>query len=415
MTIEQQNKLAQADAELYECLTQEANRQENNLEMIASESIQPQITLDVAGSIFNNKTVVGLPGHQRLKGSQYAEKLEILAAKRACEIFGADHAIMTTYSSSVANYCAYAAFLNLGDRILAMNPAAGAHQTHGAAKNISSRMYEFRYFGLHPETLLLDYDAAEEIAREFKPRMILVGSASYSRNIDFERLADIAHRNGAILMADIAHFTGLIAAGVSPNPFPYADVVSASTTKTMCGPHSGFLMCKKEYAEKLDLSVYPGVIASLHLQTIAAMTYALKNSQTPAFRSLMEQILKNAKAFCKALEKRGFPTLTDGTDCHMFVVDLRKTGVDCERLADIMQEVGITLNTKGIPFDDSPKARGLRAGVTVLTQRGMKEEDMDEVAELWAMLIADPDNKEVQNTVHERIVALCRKFPVPEN
>lgn len=405
--------LGKIDPELAECLRLEDDRQRKNLEMIASESVQPRLALELAGSVFNNKTAVGNPGKQRLKGSQYAEKLECLVAKRACALFGAEHAIVTTYSGSVANYCAYAAVLNPGDRVLAMEPSAGAHQTHGGAKNVSSGIYRFSYFGLHPDTLLIDYDAAERIAAEFRPKLMVVGSAAYSRKIDYERLAGIAHRNGALLMTDIAHFSGLMAAGVIPSPVPYADIVTASTTKTMCGPHSAFILCQEALAERIDRSVYPGVVSSLHLQTIAAMGYALHRARMEEFRTLMRKVVSNAQVFCNALLKRGFGVVTGGTDCHMFVADLRPFGTDCERLADVMQDVGITVNTKGIPYDDSPMARGLRAGTTVLTQRGMGPREMEEVADLWKMLATGMDNPETVQTVRERVLDLAGRFPLP--
>ena len=322
---------------------------------------------------------------------------------------------MTTYSSSVANYCAYSAFLNLGDRVISMDPSAGAHQTHGGGKNISSRLYDFRYFGLNKDTMLIDYDEAERLTKEFKPKMMVVGSAAYSRDVDYERLANIAHSNGALLMADIAHFTGLIAAGIGPDPIPYADIVTASTTKTMCGPHSGFIMCKKEFADAIDNSVYPGVVASLHVQTIAAMTYALQNAKSPEFKALMQQILVNAKIFCEALKKRGFGILTGGTDCHMFVADLRPFSVDCEKLADVMQDVGITVNTKAIPFDDHPTARGLRAGVTVLTQRGFDAEALEEVADIWYALATNVDDASVIAEMKQKVAALAKRFPLPND
>ena len=405
--------LGKIDPELAECLRLEDDRQRKNLEMIASESVQPRLALELAGSVFNNKTAVGNPGKQRLKGSQYAERLECLVAARACSLFGADHAVVTTYSGSVANYCAYAAMLNPGDRVLAMEPSAGAHQTHGGAKNVSSGIYRFSYFGLHPDTLLIDYDAAERIAAEFRPKLMVVGSAAYSRRIDYERLAGIAHRNGALLMTDIAHFSGLMAAGVLPSPVPYADIVTASTTKTMCGPHSAFILCQEALAERIDRSVYPGVVSSLHLQTIAAMGYALHRARTEEFRTLMRKVVSNAQAFCDALLKRGFGVVTGGTDCHMFVADLRPFGTDCERLADVMQDVGITVNTKGIPYDDSPTARGLRAGTTVLTQRGMGPREMDEVADLWKTLATGMDNPDTVQTVREHVLDLAERFPLP--
>lgn len=402
------------DAELYECLELERKRQETDLEMIASESIQPSAARAFAGSIFNNKTAVGLPYKQRLKGSEYASKLERLAAKRACEIFGADHANMLTYSGSMANYCAYSALLELGDKVLALAPNAGAHQTHGAAANIASKMYSFDYFGLDRDSLLIDYGEAERKAREYRPKLIVVGSASYSRNIDYERLADIAHKNGALLMVDVAHFTGLIAAGLSPNPVPYADIVTASTTKTMCGAHSGFIMCKEELREAVDKSVYPKNVASLHLQTIASMAYSLHNSQTEEFKSLMKNVVENAQYFCKALKARGFDIVTGGTDCHMFVADLRPFNANCEKIADRLEEVGITVNTKAIPFDDSPVPRGLRAGTTVLTQRGFDCEGLDAVADVWLDIVSSPDDEKTLASARERVAALAKKFPIPE-
>ena len=406
--------LATLDPPLASCLRLETDRQENSLEMIASESVQPEMALELAGSVFNNKTAVGLPGHQRLMGSHYADQLERLAAQRACEVFGADHANMLTYSGSSANYCAYSAVLSLGDRVLTMDPSAGAHQTHGASKNISAKMYQFAYFGLHPDTMLIDYDAAERMAREHKPKLIVIGSASYSRNIDFERMADIAHRNGALLMTDIAHFSGLVAAGITPNPVRYADIVTASTTKTMCGPHSGFILCKRELAERVDAAVYPGNLSSLHLQTIAAMAYALLNSQTPAFRKLMRQVVRNAQSLCDALIKRGFGIVTGGTDCHMFVADLRPFGAEGEPVAQAMQNVGLSVNTKAIPYDTSPSVRGLRAGTTVLTQRGMREEEMETVADLWLAIVRHPKDASVLKDVRERILLLTRRFPLPK-
>lgn len=406
--------LMNVDPQLAECLLREKERQEGNLEMIASESIQSDLTLWLGGSIWNNKTAVGFPGNQRLMGSQYAEELEKMAAERACRVFGADHANMLPYSGSVANYCAYGACLNLNDRVLAMDPASGAHQTHGAVKNMTAKMYEFSYFGLNQDTMLLDYDQAEELTKRIKPKLIVVGSAAYSRSIDYERLAQIAHDNGALLMTDIAHFSGLIAAGVSPNPVPYADIVTASTTKTMCGPHSGFIMCKKELAQAVDASVYPRTISSLHLQTIAAMAYVLERTQTKTYQNLMKQVIQNAKYLCEALKKRGFDIVSGGTDCHMFVADLRPFDADCVEIAKAMQDVGITVNTKGIPHDPSFAPRGLRAGTTVLTQRGMKEEQMEAIADLWLKIVKGYKQESVLAEVKVQIHKLAAQFPVPD-
>lgn len=401
------------DGALFACLQGEMERQKYGLEMIASESIQPKMALEIAGGVFNNKTAVGNPGNQRLQGSQYAEQLERLAAERACAIFGAEHANMTPYSGTVANFCAYGAVLEPGDTVLAMDPVTGAHQSHGGSKNLSSKLYEFHFFGLDPKTLDIDYADAAQKARELRPKLIVIGSAAYPRRIDYARLADIAHENGALLMADIAHFTGLVAAGLSPNPVPYADIVTASTTKTMCGPHSGFIMCRASLAERVEKSVYPGFVASLHLQTIAAMAYALGRSQRAEFGALMARVLSNAQALCKALQKRGFSIFTGGTDCHMFLLELYGFGIDGVRFSALLEELGITVNSKGIPFDPSPVAMGVRMGTTVLSQRGMGDAEMEEIAEILYLAATHPEDGEMLGDLKGRVRSLAERFPIP--
>lgn len=400
------------DKELFDCIEAEQTRQRDTLEMIASESIQSDTTLAIAGSVFNNKTAVGGVGHQRLGGSDVADRLERLAAERACDLFRADHANILPYSGSVANFCGYSSCLNPGDRIIALDPDVGSHQSHGGRNNISSRIYKFEYFGLNKDTLLIDYDEAEKVVKEFKPKLMVIGSASYSRDIDFERLADIAHRGGALLMTDIAHFSGLVAAGIGNSPVPFADIVTASTTKTLCGPHSGFIMCKNEFKEAVDKAVYPGNVASLHLQTIAAMAYAFERAKRPEFKELMQNVVKNAKYICKALEKRGFEIVTGGTDCHMFVCDLRPFGVEADKFADALERAGITSNTKKIPYDTHPTARGIRAGTTVLTQRGFKERELDIIADIYEMLAKTDCSDEAVLKATNTVKELVKQFPI---
>jgi glycine hydroxymethyltransferase len=406
-------ELEAADRELLDCLQGECLRQKHGLEMIASESMQPRMALEIAGGVFNNKTAVGNPGNQRLQGSQYADQLERLAAARACTIFGAEHTNMTPYSGTVANFCAYGAVLTPGDTVLAMDPVTGAHQSHGGSKNISSKLYDFHFFGLDPKTLDIDYAEAEKKARELSPKLMVIGSAAYPRKIDYARLAEIAHSNGALLMADIAHFSGLIAAGLSPNPLPHADIVTASTTKTMCGPHSGFVMCRRELADRVDKGVYPGFVASLHLQTIAAMAYALGRSQTAEFKALMARVLSNAQALCEALKKKGFSIFTDGTDCHMFLLELHGFGIDGVQFSALLEELGITVNSKGIPFDPSTVAMGVRMGTTVLSQRGMGEAEMEEIAQILYLAATNPKNGAVLCDLKARVRDLTERFPIP--
>lgn len=397
------------DKELIAILKEEKARQENTLELIASESIQPNFILEMQGSIFCNKTAVGNIGNQRLKGSAVIEKLEILAEKRATEVFGADYANMFPYSGSMANFCAYSAVCNIGDKILALDPMAGAHQSHGGKKNVSSRIYNFSYFGLKQDGKI-DYEEADKKATEEKPVLIVVGSAAYPRQIDYKKLAEIAHKNNAFLMADIAHFSGLIAGGVSDNPFPYADIVTASCTKTMCGPHTGFIMCKKHLEERVKNAVYPGNIASLHLQTIAGAALAIERTKKPEFALLMKNIVENAKELALRLQEEGFAIFTGGTDCHIILADCSHLGINGVDFTERAETAGISVNSKAIPFDKSPIANGIRLGTTVLTQRGMKKEDMSDVAKIFT-LIAKNDTK----TAKAEVERLVRKFPVPND
>jgi len=404
--------LKEKDPALYAVVEAEEIRQRDSLEMVASESVQPKEALDLAGCVFNNKTAVGVVGYQRLKGSEVANELEKLAAERACELFGADYANMTTYAGSVANFAAYGAVMNPGDNAMALYPALGAHQTHGDKRNVSSKWYNFEFFGLDPETLDLDYAGAEALVKSHRPKLIVIGSAAYPRVIDYERLAHIAHKNGTLLMADIAHFTGLVAAGQSPNPMLHADIVTGSTTKTMCGPHSGFVMCKAPLKEAVEKSIYPGQVSSLHLQTVAAMAYALKRATTEEFHTLMKNVVKNAKVLCEELKKRGFDIFTGGTDCHMFLIDLRPFGIDGVSFADELDEAGISTNSKSIPFDESPVAQGIRAGTTVLTQRGMGEREMARIADLYLDMAKNRMSAEAKARVRAEVAKLTAEFPL---
>lgn len=407
-------ELKMKDLELYQCVKAEDHRQKESLEMIASESIQPAMALELAGCIFNNKTATGSVGKQRLLGAENVDWLERLAAERACKIFGADYANMLPYSGTVANFCAYEAVLNPKDSVLALSHSVGAHQSHGGMGNVSSKVYQFQYFGVNPMTMEIDYDEAERKAEEYKPKLIIVGSAAYPRNLDFERLADIAHKNGAALMVDVAHFTGLIAAGVTPNPFPYADIVTASTTKTMCGPHSGFIMCKKEYKEQIEKSVYPGHVASPHLQTIAAMAYVLKQSQEEDFKELMRQVVRNAQYLCEQLLQKGFQIYTGGTDCHMFLLDVKPFGLDGVCFSEALNRAWITVNSKEIPYEMTEVPGGIRLGTTVLTQRGMREKEMKEIAELFFLMAKEKCSDTVIEKVKERATRLAEAFPIPQ-
>ncbi|MBE6731343.1 MAG: serine hydroxymethyltransferase [Ruminococcaceae bacterium] len=402
--------LKMKDSELYNLIASEEKYQSETLQMIASESIQTKEALLLAGSCFNNKTSVGNGDNQRLLGSYYAGELQKLTAKRVCEIFGADYANVNTYSGSVANFTAYSAVLDVHDKVLALDPVCGAHQSHGDGRNISSKIYDFDFFGLNKDTLEIDYEEAERKIIENKPKLLVIGSAAYPRKIDYKRLSDICCKNNVLLMADIAHFSGLVAAGLSVNPVPYCDIVTASTTKTMCGPHSGFIMCKEFLKDKIEKAVYPGYVASVHLQTVAAMAFALENAKSDNFKLLMKKVLRNAELMCEALKKRGFGIFTGGTDCHMFLIDLRPFGIDGRKYAAELEKIGITVNSKAIPFDESVLPMGVRAGTTVLTQRGMGEKEMEEIADIFLELIENIDNESVKEKLKKKVKALALRF-----
>lgn len=407
--------IAQEDRELYELLEKEIERQEYTLDMVASESIQDDVTLALSGSEFANKTAVGLPGHQRLLGSEMIDALEVLAAKRACALFGAEHANILPYSGTTANLCVYHGLLTPGDTILALDPEHGSHASHGRAAHISAQIYRFVHFGVEEQTQLIDYDRLAVTAAHVHPKLLLIGASSYPRAFDYARLAAIARSVGAYFMVDMAHTTGLTAGGAAENPVPYADVVTASCTKTMCGVHTGFVLCKEEIAEKIDRGIYPGVLASMHPATIAAAAWALERASRPAFAAQMQKTVRAAAYFAKALRDRGLPILTGGTDCHLLVLDLRTCDCDdARRVTEILSGMGIWVNTKSIPHDRTPYPRGIRAGVTVAVQRGMEEADFDLIADLYAeahRFAANGYTEEEMAACRARVRQLCTRCP----
>ena len=407
--------LAKKDPELLGLLCQETDRQRDTLDMIASESLQDCLTLGLMGSDFGGKTAVGLPGNQRLLGSEAIDGLEKLAARRTCSLFGAEHANLLPYSGTTANLCAYAALLSPGDTVLALDPEHGSHASHGRQAHLSAQIYRFVHFGVDPETQCLDYDRLEATAMSCKPRLLLMGASSYPRLFDYPWLARIAHSVGAWLMVDMAHTTGLTAAGVIPSPVPWADVVTGSCTKTMCGCHTGFILCRESLRQRIDRAVYPGLLGSLHPQTIAAAAWAMKRASEPDFRALMGRVLENTAALAQALKARGLAVLTGKTECHMFVLDLRGHGTDGVAVSNMLADLGIWTNTKGIPYDTSPVPRGIRMGCTVLTQRGMGKAEMEAIADILrdCVRMAEQGPEEgVLARCRERVRSLCRAFPV---
>ncbi|MBR3005885.1 MAG: serine hydroxymethyltransferase, partial [Erysipelotrichaceae bacterium] len=327
-------------------------------------------------------------------------------------LYGADHANVQVYSGSTANYAVYAACLKVGDTVLAMSPHQGGHATHGSKANIVSEIYNFVHYGVDPASQLIDYDKLRQLALEAKPKLIVAGGSTYSQSIDFAKIAEIAGEVGAYFLVDMAHYTGVIAAGLMPSPVPYADFVTGSTTKTICGPRSGFILCKKQYAEMIDNGAYPKVVASLHLQTMAAMAHAFKYAQSREFIEVMKATVRNARKLCLELQKRGFKIVSDGTECHLMVVDLRNRGINAKAFSKILESINVSTNAVDIPYDDSPVRNGLRIGCTVVAQRGMGDREMEEIADIISEVAENPYDENVLRRNAERVKALCDQFPL---
>ncbi len=404
----------QSDPAVYEIVKEELYRQEHNIEMSASESTAPLEVMELSGCVFTNKTTEGYPGARFQAGSQIADKIETLAIERAKALYGAEHANMQVYSGSTANYGVYSAILEPGDTVLSMRLDQGGHLTHGSPVNFLYKVYHFVSYGVDKETEQIDYDQLEATAKECKPKLIIAGGSSYPRLIDYERISKIAKEVGAYFMVDMAHIAGLVAAKVIPSPVPYADFVSSSTTKTFCGPRSGMILCKAEYAKKLDKGVFPGSVGSIHLHTIAAKAYSLGYAATPEFRAIMEQVVKNAQKLAEELASYGFRIVSGGTDNHIVMVDLRPKGLTGKQFQKALEQVGITVNKNMIPFDPEKPfvTSGVRIGLTSTTQRGLKEPEIAQIAAIMNQVANAPEDEENLKACKAQAEALIAKFPL---
>lgn len=403
-----------SDPVLYGLVEEELDRQVHNIEMIASESSVPLEVMELSGSIFTNKTLEGYPGSRFQAGSEVADKLETMAIERAKEVYGADHANIQVYSGSTANYAVYAAVLEPGDRVLSMRLDQGGHLTHGSPANFLAKVYEYDFYGVNKDTEEIDYDALEKQAQEFRPKLIITGGSSYPRIIDFERISKIAKSVDAYFMVDMAHISGLVAAGLHPNPVPHADFVTSSTTKTFCGPRSGFILCKQEHASTIDKGVFPGSIGSMHLTTMAAKAWSFKYVASDEFKEIMEQVLINGRTLARELDKRGFRVISGGTDTHLVMVDLRGKNISGRLFQDALDKVGITVNKNQIPFDPASPfvTSGARIGVTSITQRGLKEKEIIEIVEIMDQVVSAPEDEENLSKCRQRAQALIANFPL---
>ena len=402
------------DPKLYGIVCEELYRQEHNIEMIASESTASEELLELSGCVFTNKTTEGYPGARFQAGSQIADKMERLGIERAKALYQAEHANIQPYSGSAANYGVYAAVLKPGDCVMGMKLDHGGHLTHGSPANFMSRFYNFVSYGLNRETELIDYEELEMLAAEHKPKLIIAGGSAYPRLIDYERIADTAHANGSLLVVDMAHVSGLVAAKVIPSPVPYADFVSSSTTKTLCGPRGGLILCKSEYAKALDKGVFPGSLSSIHLNIMAAKTWLFKHAMTQEFKNVMARILVNSKALAEELAKHGFRVVSGGSDNHIVLIDLRPKKLTGKLFQDSLEYVGITVNKNMIPFDtEKPSiASGVRIGLTSVSQRGFKEPEIARIAEIMDKVAKAPEDKNNLDKCKTEALELVSKFPL---
>ncbi|MDD5097429.1 MAG: serine hydroxymethyltransferase [Candidatus Omnitrophica bacterium] len=406
--------LKETDPQVYAAIRQELKRQEENLELIASENFASLAVLEAQGSVLTNKYAEGYPGKRWYGGCENVDIVESLAIERAKEIFGAEHVNVQPHSGSQANMAVYFAAINPGDTVLAMDLAAGGHLTHGHPHNFSGRFYKMVGYGVDKKTESLNYDLIQELATTHKPKMILAGASAYPRIIDFKRFRQIADSVGAYLFVDMAHIAGLVAAGIHPSPVPYAEFVTSTTHKTLRGPRGGFILCKKEFAKKIDSQIFPGIQGGPLMHVIAAKAVAFAEAMTPEFKQYQIQLTKNAKELASALEKKGFRIVSGGTDTHLMLVDLNPknvTGADASR---ILGEVNITVNKNMIPFDEkSPTVTsGIRLGTPAVSTRKMKEREMQIIAGLINDALTSQGDLTKLAKIKQETITLAKKFPL---
>ena len=409
--------LTTADPQVAAAIGRELGRQRNKIELIASENFVSPAVLDAMGSVLTNKYAEGYPGHRYYGGCEYVDQVEELARQRACELFGAEHANVQPHCGANANLAAFFAFVKPGDTIMGMNLSQGGHLSHGSPVNISGSYFHIVAYGVDPETEVIDYDKMEAIAKECQPKMIIGGGSAYARTIDFQRMAAIAHGVGAVLMIDMAHIAGLIAAGLHPSPIPYADVVTTTTHKTLRGPRGGMILCPEKYAKAIDKAVFPGTQGGPLMHVIAGKAVAFGEALKPEFKAYQKQILQNAAALADQLTQEGLRLVSGGTDNHLVLVDVRNKNLTGKEAEHMLDEVGITCNKNTIPFDPASPfvTSGIRLGSPACTTRGFKEEDFREVAKIIGLVLSNPGKEDAQEQAKRRVAALCQKFPLYPN
>src|ERR1700726_2670203 len=407
--------LEQVDPAIFQAIKGERQRQFENIELIASENFTSRAVMEAQGSVLTNKYAEGYPGRRWYGGCEYVDVAEQLAIDRAKQLFGAEHVNVQAHSGSQANMAVYFSALQPGDRILTMDLSHGGHLTHGNKANFSGRFYEVTHYGVDRETERIDYDSLARLAEEHRPRMITAGASAYSRIIDFKKMREIADAVGALLFVDIAHIAGLVAAGLHPSPVGIADFVTSTTHKSLRGPRGGIIMCKPEYAKSIDSLMFPGVQGGPLMHVIAAKAVCFHEALQPAFRDYQQQIMNNAKALAASLERKGFRIVSGGTDNHLMLVDLRSKGLNGKQAQETLDRAGITVNKNSIPFDTEPvvKGGGIRVGTPAVTTRGMKEEDMMEIADLIDDALRPGADESALASVRQKVRALTGRYPLP--
>jgi len=402
------------DIEVYQAIQEEIERQQNNLELIASENIVSQSVLEAQGCVMTNKYAEGYPAARWYGGCEYVDVVEELAVERAKKLFGAQHVNVQPHSGSQANMAVYYTALQPGDTVLAMDLACGGHLTHGLKINFSGRTYKIVSYKVNKETEQIDFEEIEALAKEHKPKMIVAGASAYSRVLDFKKFRDICDAVGAILFVDMAHIAGLVAVGLHPNPVEYAEFVTTTTHKTLRGPRGGMILCKKEFAKKIDSNVFPGIQGGPLMHVIAAKAIAFKEALSEDFKEYQQQILDNSKLLSEEMSKLGYRIVAGGTDNHLFMVDLRSKNITGKEAAIVLDKVRITINKNLIPFDpQSPMiTSGIRIGTPAVTSRGMKEDQMKMIAKLIDETVINKDNDRELERIKKDVETLTQEFPI---
>jgi glycine hydroxymethyltransferase len=406
--------LEEADPDIAKAIRDELHRQSSGLELIASENFVSRAILEAAGSVFTNKYAEGYPGKRYYGGCEYVDVVESLAISRAKALFGAEHANVQPHAGAPANQAVYLAAVKPGDTVLGLNLAHGGHLTHGHHLNFSGILYKIVPYGVRKEDERIDYDEIDRLADEHKPKMIIVGASAYPRVIDFPRIRAASKRVGAVMMTDMAHIAGLVAAGLHPSPVPHSDFVTTTTHKTLRGPRSGMVLCTQQYAREIDRAVFPGLQGGPLVHIIAAKAVCFKEAAEPAFAAYQKQIIANAKRLSAALSGAGFRLVSGGTDNHLMLVDVFSKGITGKLAEAALGKAGITVNKNAIPFDQNPPmvASGVRIGTPAVTTRGMKEAEMDAIAEFITRALKTPEDDRALGMVRAEVEALCQKFPL---